>query len=1539
MDLRSYVKIKTIPGGQISDSRFIEGVVFRKNVAHKKMRGRVKEPRVLLLSCPIQFKGEHVTQGGGDRMSSLMTLIDQERLHLAIVVDKIVNLKPDVLVVQKTVSRIAQDALRDAGITLILNVKPSIMDRLARSTGGHILRSPDYVENSLLKREQLLGYCKDFEVKHFKEGSKRYTLMYFESSRTHRHGTICLRGAPKEILRSVKRVLRMAILVAHNLRLETKFLENECAMYPEEFLKEMMSFYERHEKKLASAAAETKSSGRSSSPASRRASKISRKLNKMHTLINQHKDPAERLISMSPAISVDLSEAYVRLRARQAYESLGPIVQSVSYGKFCRLTHNWQCEAPREHGHLFYSTSDITLGRFLEKNCFDIEKRCGNSKCRRNVLYHNRYLTHGTGRVHFTVKLLELQTARHLYENQLNKGLQRQRNGSGIEGSKNSQKAMSSEGKDGGVVNAENQTTPEGTIAATTASGTATTTATESSNSTSTAASQVAAAFSSAVAAARRAATSAAAEVAHSSPRSPSQHSSNVGGQQQSRTILMCSFCRKCDNRGPVMSLSEEAYNLSLGKFLDLTFYNHKVLCRAGSCPHPLHTSYVRQFVKGNMIAQFQYDTIRPFKIKFEHSIRYDVSRQQRELEQDLASVKTVTTAMSKVFLKRITEIQNYIGSLTAEESRFSEEDSKHISSTSASVEDFKCEVEVARKHFQTEISRLCTLRAEEPSFEFNRLRKTVFDRFHEWNYTLTRLRKPLIRFSAARRQQFLLSDSNNFLNGGGVSSPESKKRTEDEQLLPKSTPVSPQRNKKRVSPYSPQKQQQQQQQQQPTTTKEDDRVAPRNLQTATSGFGDADNATTAAVAAGGGRTGAETYIPSEITAPPEASVDMVTPPTTFVENLQANSETRSSVISIDNDETIRQHHLPSSSKLMPPPSNPITAAAAAAAEPSSAATTTTTTASSSSSLGTPKRALSAATSPSKTTTAAASLSTNSRAKSHDTGGASSSHRDAKSTNNRPKAPQPPTSGAERSRHLCRVIHPSDIKQEEDMMLTNADVEFLSSGAMVDSNLGVEANHHDDGNPTSIPCRVHMLLPKLLNDVQVPVFEDEASSIIAYTLASQEHAAIIQSSSSGVTTTEGGVVENTNNTVSGDDSERGGDTDRISSSSAAEESSSSSNNNKSKSASGSKHTSSTDSRDDWKSSRHRGQKPDIFSPSWYYTEPKAVEMILNEDSKSTCTHVFSDLSKSGPFQTNPSTITRFTCKALYARKFHALRRVYCGGEAAFIRSMSRCYGWNATGGKSGSTFSRTRCDRYIIKYVNKSEFKMLIDLAGPYFKFMAKACFRSLPTVLSKILGCYQVSWKRANGDHMKTLYAIVMPNVFYATPVTHIFDLKGSVRNRYVKTKPGETDRVLLDENFLEYTRGFPIPIEEKTKDEMRHAIRNDSKFLCDMEVVDYSVLVGLNESTRVMAIGIIDYVRQYTWERRIETGVKSMGMITGKASPTVISPENYKVRFQLATERYFMMAPVQTSRAGLKNLPTASKHRGSRKEGARDKHETKPL
>lgn len=51
---------------------------------------------------------------------------------------------------------------------------------------------------------------------------------------------------------------------------------------------------------------------------------------------------------------------------------------------------------------------------------------------------------------------------------------------------------------------------------------------------------------------------------------------------------------------------------------------------------------------------------------------------------------------------------------------------------------------------------------------------------------------------------------------------------------------------------------------------------------------------------------------------------------------------------------------------------------------------------------------------------------------------------------------------------------------------------------------------------------------------------------------------------------------------------------------------------------------------------------------------------------------------------------------------------------------------------------------------------------------------------------------------------------------------------------------------------------------------------------------------------VGIIDYMRQYDFIKRMERMGKSVGtMIAGQAEPTVIQPPQYRKRFQVAMDR----------------------------------------
>ena len=110
LDIRNYMKLKTVPGGVRSECSYLSGVVFQKNVSHKQMARRLENPRVMLLSGGIEFTRTE------NRIASLDTLLEQEEKYMAILVAKIVGLKPDLLLVGRSVSRQAQELLLRAGV-------------------------------------------------------------------------------------------------------------------------------------------------------------------------------------------------------------------------------------------------------------------------------------------------------------------------------------------------------------------------------------------------------------------------------------------------------------------------------------------------------------------------------------------------------------------------------------------------------------------------------------------------------------------------------------------------------------------------------------------------------------------------------------------------------------------------------------------------------------------------------------------------------------------------------------------------------------------------------------------------------------------------------------------------------------------------------------------------------------------------------------------------------------------------------------------------------------------------------------------------------------------------------------------------------------------------------------------------------------------------------------------------------------------------------------------------------------------------------
>lgn len=262
-----------------------------------------------------------------------------------------------------------------------------------------------------------------------------------------------------------------------------------------------------------------------------------------------------------------------------------------------------------------------------------------------------------------------------------------------------------------------------------------------------------------------------------------------------------------------------------------------------------------------------------------------------------------------------------------------------------------------------------------------------------------------------------------------------------------------------------------------------------------------------------------------------------------------------------------------------------------------------------------------------------------------------------------------------------------------------------------------------------------------------------------------------------------------------------------------------------------------------------------------------------------------------------------SCKIFFSEQFDALRRK-CMIPSKYIQSLSSCSTWDSTGGKSGSAFLKTSDDRLILKELSHAEFDSFINFAPSYFEYMAQALFHDLPTFLAKIFGVYQISMRSTQKSQPVKMYVLVMENLFYGRKFDKFFDLKGSMRNRKV-AETGKANEVLLDENMVEYIYETPVFVREHSKRMLRASLYNDTLFLTKMNVMDYSLVIGLDEENNTIVAGIIDYIRTYTWDKKIESWVKARAATSNIKEPTVVSPKQYKGRFRESMERYFVMVP----------------------------------
>ena len=225
MDVRRYVKIKKIPGGSPKDSEFVDGAVITKNVAHKAMSRSQRNPRVMLVTFPLEF---HRVEG---QYMHFGQVVRQEKEYLSNLAARIAALRPHIVLVEKSVSRIALDALAKHKIGVARSVKESAIQFVARMTQGDVFSSIDR-----LALEPHLGHCAKFQIQTFDHQlipGRRKTYMRFEGCNKEMGCTILLRGGNNDTLTRIKRVTRFLTFIVRNLKLETHLWMDSVIALPQ----------------------------------------------------------------------------------------------------------------------------------------------------------------------------------------------------------------------------------------------------------------------------------------------------------------------------------------------------------------------------------------------------------------------------------------------------------------------------------------------------------------------------------------------------------------------------------------------------------------------------------------------------------------------------------------------------------------------------------------------------------------------------------------------------------------------------------------------------------------------------------------------------------------------------------------------------------------------------------------------------------------------------------------------------------------------------------------------------------------------------------------------------------------------------------------------------------------------------------------------------------------------------------------------------------------------------------------------------------
>ncbi|CAG9319607.1 unnamed protein product [Blepharisma stoltei] len=211
MSIASYLKFVLVKYSDDSLTKYINGVIIKKNTANKRMTKAFDKPKLLILSGSADFGGSE------KKLVAMHKLVDQEENYTKIMVKKIKSMGPNIILIENSMPLNALNELISLNIATFVKVKLKDLELVARCTLGKVLNSLDQSSNTSI----YLGDCGKFFVEAI--GKENYAH-FIDPEYPTLVSTIILSGPSIEMLKKIKIAIKRLSVEYRNIRIERSFL-------------------------------------------------------------------------------------------------------------------------------------------------------------------------------------------------------------------------------------------------------------------------------------------------------------------------------------------------------------------------------------------------------------------------------------------------------------------------------------------------------------------------------------------------------------------------------------------------------------------------------------------------------------------------------------------------------------------------------------------------------------------------------------------------------------------------------------------------------------------------------------------------------------------------------------------------------------------------------------------------------------------------------------------------------------------------------------------------------------------------------------------------------------------------------------------------------------------------------------------------------------------------------------------------------------------------------------------------------------------